>query len=377
MTAPDYPLLSPGGYETYQLAQIATFIADGLARHRLSRRGRAGRSERADALRDLALGRAALDAARGAPEPTSASSLPRSIDAATFESALRLSQTGERRADVVSMSGSGAPTWVVIGHVPGIGRVGAAADSADVAEGLRTHFLTRPAAELASWAVTDRAQRMPTLPEHVDLARAIEHLDPDDTRHRVVAAALQGPDPYIDAAVRRTFPVPAATSSPAGGPEGADDERRPVRDEGVPIAHPDQYHGDSQQDQDAQEARGQRVVSTQHEGDRGQQLDVSPAQGVAGQDGGDHGACGDGCRATDGAQAGGTGGGGEQQRGGEQRHGEHVGQTAFPRVDRGDRRSGERQRQPHREGPRPVGRDQAATPGRGNDGRGLGHTGSP
>lgn len=34
MTSPDYPLLAVPGHELYQLAHIATFVADGLARHR-------------------------------------------------------------------------------------------------------------------------------------------------------------------------------------------------------------------------------------------------------------------------------------------------------------------------------------------------------
>ena len=377
MTVPDYPLLSPGGYETYQLAQIATFIADGLARHRLSRRGLAGRTERADALRDLAVGRTALDTVRGVAEPTSPSLLPRPIDAATFESAVQLMGSGERRADVVALPSVGPSTWAVIGQVPGIGRVGAVVSTADVADGLRTHFLTRPVAELASWAVTDRAEKAPALPERIDLARAIERLDPGDPRHRVVAEALQGPDPYVNAAVRCTFPAHAAAPSAADGHERADNERRPVRDEGAPITHPDQHDGDSHQHQDPQQAHGEQVVSAEHEGDRGQQLDVSPAHGVAGHDGDDHGTNGGGGRADHGAQAAGPGGGGEQQGGGEQRHGERVGQAAFPRVDDGDRRPGERERQPRRGGPRPAARQQPAPPRRGHHSRGLGRGGSP
>lgn len=377
MTAPDYPLLSLGGYETYQLAHIATFIADSLARHRLSRRGPAGRDERAAALRDLALGRTALDAVHGTSEPTSSAQLPRPIDASTFESAIRLLGSGERHADVVALPEGGPRRWAVIGQVPGIGRVGAVVATADVAAGLRTHFLTRPVAELASWAVTDQAQKAPVLPEQVNLARAIERLDPRHPDHRVVAEALHGPDPYVNAAIRRHFPEAISQHSAVGDPERAGDERGPVGDEGVPVAQPDQHRREPHQHQDPHQALDQAAVAAQDQGDGGQQLHVAPAQSAGSQDGDGHGDDRDRGRTGHGSQAARPGDPGDQQRGAEQRDGQHVGQSTFTRVDRGDGGSGDRERQPHRYRPRPPRREQTAQPGCRDNGRGLDHPRRP
>ncbi|MDN5750057.1 MAG: hypothetical protein L0H64_16340 [Pseudonocardia sp.] len=205
MTAPDYPLPTLGGYETYQLAQIATFIADRLTRHLASSRGRGGRTARATAVRDLTAAATALDTAAGATEPTPASLLPRPLDTATYTAARELISSGPRSADVVSLAGSGRRGWAVVGHVPGIGPVGAAVGTRDIADALRVHLLTRPAAELAPWAVSQTPVPVPTLPRQVDLAAFVEQLDPSQATDRAVARALRGMDRRTDAAIRGRF----------------------------------------------------------------------------------------------------------------------------------------------------------------------------
>lgn len=132
MTGPDYPLLAVPGHELYQLAHIATFVADGLSRHRraVSRRDRA---ERRTAARDVHAGRTALAAASGSPDATSGP-LPRPLDAATYQAAEGLlAGNGQRRAQVVSLASLGRQGWAVIGFVPGIGRVGAEVTDHDLA----------------------------------------------------------------------------------------------------------------------------------------------------------------------------------------------------------------------------------------------------
>ncbi|MBW0108392.1 hypothetical protein I4I84_06530 [Pseudonocardia sp. KRD-182] len=205
MTAPDYPLPTLGGYETYQLAQIATFIAERLTRHHASARGRGGRAARATAVRDLTAAARALDAAVGATEPTPTGRLPRPLDLASYTAARELISSGPRSADVVSLAGSGGQGWAVVGQVPGIGPVGAAADTRDIAAALRVHLLTRPVAELAPWIVSGAAAPVPTLPRQVDLAAFVEQLDPAQDTDRAVARALRGTDRRTDAAIRGRF----------------------------------------------------------------------------------------------------------------------------------------------------------------------------
>lgn len=205
MTAPDYPLPTLGGYETYQLAQIATFIADRLARHRATARGRGGRTARATAVRDLTAAATALDAAVGATEPTPVNQLPRPLDTASYAAARALISSGPRSADVVSLAGSGGQGWAVVGHVPGIGPVGAAVGTRDIADAVRVHLLTRPVAELSSWAVSQTSSLVPTLPRQVDLAAFVEQLDPAQPTDRAVAGALRGADRRTDAAIRGRF----------------------------------------------------------------------------------------------------------------------------------------------------------------------------
>ena len=221
MTAPDYPLLALGGYETYQLAHIATYIAERLARHRGSERGWAGRAARAEAVRDLAGAATALDTAVGATEPTPSGRLPRPLDAATYATARELLSTGPRSADVVSLAGAGGQGWAVVGHVPGIGAVGAAADTREVAEALRAHLLTRPVEELAPWAVTKEPVAVPKLPNQVDLATFVERLDPERADDRAIGRALRGVNRRTDAAIRVRFrgvdlDAPSIVQPPAG-----------------------------------------------------------------------------------------------------------------------------------------------------------------
>ncbi|MER7433695.1 hypothetical protein ACFU8R_25405 [Pseudonocardia alni] len=199
----DYPLLALGGYETYQLAHIATYVAGSLGRHRRSVSGRDGRSARAEAVRDLAGAATALTNATGTTVPDE--DLPRPLDRDTFSAAQRLVRSGPRTADVVALEGVGQRGFAVLGQVPGIGAVGARAADPRMAEALRAHFLTQPAADLAVWAVTRDPQRVPTLPRQVDLAAFVEHLDPGRDGDRAVARNLRGQDRRIDAAIRGRF----------------------------------------------------------------------------------------------------------------------------------------------------------------------------
>lgn len=203
MSSPDYPLLALGGYETYQLAYIATYIAQRLARHRRSDRGRAGRATRAEAVRDLAGAATALSNATGTN--VTDHDLPRPLDQDTFARASELLATGPRSADVVALAGLGQSGFAVVGNVPGIGAVGARVPTQQIAEAVREHFRTQPAAELTAWAVTRAAQRVPTLPEQLDLAAFVEHLDPTTDEDRAVVRNLRGQTRRTDQAIRGRF----------------------------------------------------------------------------------------------------------------------------------------------------------------------------
>jgi len=239
MTTPDYPLLTLGGYETYQLAHIATYIAERLARHRGSGRGRVGRAARAEAVRDLAGAATALDAVVGTTVPTASGLLPRPLDASTYAAARELLSTGPRSAEVVSLAGAGGQGWAVVGNVPGIGAVGAATATREVAEALRAHLLTRPVEELAPWAVTKEPVTVPRLPNQTDLAAFVEGLDPERADDRAVAGALRGGDRRTDAAIRGRFRgvdldapsivQPPARAQPGGTISAAVPARRVVR----------------------------------------------------------------------------------------------------------------------------------------------------
>lgn len=239
MTAPDYPLLALGSYETYQLAHIATYIAERLSRHHRSGRGPAGRAARVEAVRDLAGAAVALSNATGSSIPDH--DLPRPLDRDTFRAARELLATGPRTAEVVSLAGAGQSGFAVVGHVPGVGAVGARVATTDIADALRVHFLTQPAAELTAWAVTQGPQRVPALPSQVDLAAFVEHLDPARHGDRAVARNMRGHSRRTDAAIRGRFAnvdldapavlVPPVTSPAAPPavvtPSGAEPRRTP------------------------------------------------------------------------------------------------------------------------------------------------------
>lgn len=378
MTSSDYPLLTLGGYETYQLAHIATFIADALARHRLSRRGPAGRAGRASALRDLNTGRTALDAARRSVELTPPHLLPRAIDEVTYESALQRISSGQRSADVVAMPSSGEPTWAVVGNVPGIGRVGAVVDRADLAHELRSHFLSRPIEELPSWAVVSRVERVPTLPERVDVARAIDFLDPQEPAHRAVAEALRGPDPYINAAVERRFPglAPAPSTAP-DGQQRPDHESGTVRDEGTSVVDPDEDRGQHQDRENGHQPGRQRVVPAQNEDEGREQLDVAPPQGATRDNCNEHGPERDADRAEQRAGGARRTERGDQHRGGAHGEGEDVRKPALPGVHHSSRGARNHQGQSNRGRGQPLRRRQARQPGQGRHGDHLGPPGAP
>lgn len=212
MTVPDYPLLAPGGYEMYQLAQIATFIADRLALHRRSAKGLTGRADRAAAVRDLAGAATALDRVLGAQHPVP---LPQPLDRNTYRQVAELVAEGPRTAHVVCLPDAG---WAVVGTVPGIGAVGAAVPSSAVAEAVRMHPLQAPLDQLRPWAVLGAPAAVPTLPDRVDLAAFVERLDPRRDRDRAVAEALRGTGRNVDAAIRARFATTAPPRQPAPVP---------------------------------------------------------------------------------------------------------------------------------------------------------------
>lgn len=394
MTTPDYPVLSLGGYETYQLAHIATFIADRLARHRSSRRGREGRADRAAAVRDLALGSTAFDSAVGATEPTAPHGLPRPLDVGTYEAARELISAAPRSADVVSLAAVGEQGWAVVGHVPGLGAVGAAVSTQDAAEALRSHMLTRPAAELAPWIVTDAPAVMPTLPERIDLTRAVQQLDPEAVNDRAVAGALRGRDPYTDAAIHDRFrgvdldalpvieppapPIPASYGSePGAGAERADHESRAVGDDRTAMPESDQDSGQTDERDDPQQAAQQSVEVSQGDRQGRDQLDVAPSQEVRGQDGQDDGHPADSGGHSDGPGSGRAGERGHDEAGAEKRRGEHVGQTRLPGVDHGRGRTEQHQGKQDRDRPAAVRREGRRDAHQGHYRRGLGPSGHP
>jgi hypothetical protein len=198
MTIPDYPLPVLPSYELYQLAHIATFLADRLARHRTA----TTRADRAVALRDLGGGRTALEQAMNGLTPMP---LPAPTDRETFHAARGLAAMGPRWAQVVSLAPVGEPGWAVIGYVPGAGPVGARTTSRPIADAVHHHLMTQPAAELAPWAITDREYKVPETPDRVDLAGVARSLDPASDRDRAVARHLRGLHPRVDAAISGRF----------------------------------------------------------------------------------------------------------------------------------------------------------------------------
>ncbi len=224
-------------YEMYQLAHIATFIADRLVRRRAAS-GRRDRPGVREAERHVAAGNWALRTAQGRAGMLAADApLPRPLDTATFEKASALIGVGERRADVVSLSSVGRPTWAVVGHVPGIGAVGAEVASQELADAIRQHVLTQPAAELAAWAV-GQEPHPGSVDSRVDLAAFVEGLDPSRHRDRAVVRQLRGVDRRTDLSIRGRFAgvdldAPLVVEPPATAP-------RPAARPSAPVASPAQ-----------------------------------------------------------------------------------------------------------------------------------------
>lgn len=213
--------------ETYQLAHIATYIASAIARRRAATgRNRPAFRARAQAVRDLAAGREAFGRLTQAPSSVASSQLPQPLDVETFKAARELLSGGPRWAEVVSLAPAGGSGWAMLGHVPALGPVGARVHSQELAEALRQQVMTRPAAELAPWAVTERARRLPVMPHRVDLPAFVADLDPSSPDARAVAAALRGTDQQTDTAIDARFTgidldAPAAGSHSTSTPQTA------------------------------------------------------------------------------------------------------------------------------------------------------------
>lgn len=128
----------------------------------------------------------------------------------------------------------------MIGHVPGLGAVGAEVGDKLVADALRHHILSQPAVELTPWCVTDVPDSVRSR-QAADLAALVEGLDP--TRDRAVARALRGTDDRTDAAIRGRFASvdldgPLVVSPPtvaprSESPPAAAPRRTPARSSGV------------------------------------------------------------------------------------------------------------------------------------------------
>jgi hypothetical protein len=202
MTSPDYPVLALPGYELYQLAHLATFVADGLARYR-----RAGtRDERRQAARHVHAGRVALARATGLPE-TAAGPLPRPLDAGAYVAAQRLlSGANGREATVLALASLGRQSWGVVGFVPGIGPVGAEVADHETAGALREHLLSAPIGDISCWSVTREPSRL-GLDRwgSADEAGVVAGLDPGLEQHRQVARRLRGLSPEVDQAIAERF----------------------------------------------------------------------------------------------------------------------------------------------------------------------------
>lgn len=248
MTSPDYPVLGVPGNDIYQLAHIATFIAEAIARHRRSAPGRAGQHARVRAVHDIAGGWAALDNVGGTT--TAAGDLPQPLDVGTWQQARSLISDELRWTRVVSLEPVGGRGWAVIGNVPEIGPVGARAATQALAGKIAAHIMRQPVAAVAPWAITQRPVAMPRVPERIDLAAFVEHLDPSSQAARAVAGGLRGMDRRTDAAVRGHFdrvapgvqPVPAApTPARANAQFAARLDRTEAADSraATALSHPD------------------------------------------------------------------------------------------------------------------------------------------
>jgi hypothetical protein len=225
VTQPDYPLPVLPSYEMYQLAHIATYVADALARRRIAGGDAAAL---AAAERDIAGGRVAWYRATGGDRP-----IPMPIDPGLFHAVRQSVSDGPRWARAESLARLGLPGWAVVGFVPGVGHVGARVGDASTADALHHHLMTRPATELAGWAVADRATAMPPPPSQIDLAAVAHGLDPRSARDQAVARHLRGADSMVDRAIGQRFagidlgaPPQAAPPPRPGAPAPATDSSR-------------------------------------------------------------------------------------------------------------------------------------------------------
>lgn len=231
MTQPDYPLLVLPSYEMYQLAHIATFLADALVRHRLT----TDRGHQHAALQDVNASRLAMQRVLGSERPVG---LPLPLDTATFHAARGLLALGPRWAHVVSLAPTGQSGWAVVGYVPGVGPVGARTASRPVADAVCHHLLTQPAVEVAPWAIDSKPYTEPRLPDRQDLANVVNRMDPRRDRDRMVARHLRGIRPSVDVAIGHRFagkdldapPVvrPPAPAARPPAPQPAASPQRPV-----------------------------------------------------------------------------------------------------------------------------------------------------
>lgn len=230
MTGPDYPLLSIPGHDLFQLAQVASFIADRLQRHRGATVSR-DRQARREAARDVHTGRRAFARLSGNPDAVS-DSVPRPLDTTTYEQAEELAAKGERRtAVVVSLAPLGRTTWAVIGEAPGLGRLGAEVPRQDIAEALATHMRGAPRQELLPWLVSkeplglgpDRwgtadddatlASLDPSKPQEAAVVQALA-ANPTPAASALQAASLAAGQPNAESAATRSPAGPVAASMP-------------------------------------------------------------------------------------------------------------------------------------------------------------------
>ena len=132
---PDYPLPTIPGYELYQLAYVATFVADRLAQYRRARTAEARRA----AAQDVLAGRTALAAATGGRvDPRG--ELPRPLDLPTYNAAAgRVDLTSNRRVNIVDLTELGRDGFAVVAMIPEVGPVGARVGTDVLAAAIRDH----------------------------------------------------------------------------------------------------------------------------------------------------------------------------------------------------------------------------------------------
>jgi hypothetical protein len=219
VTGPDYPLPTIPGYELYQLAYVATFVADRLAQYRRARTAEARRA----AAQDVVAGRTALAAATGG-QVDPHGELPRPLDLQTYNAAAgRVDLTSNRRVNIVDLSELGRDGFAVVAMIPEVGAVGAQVGTDVLAAAIRDHFLTQPAADLLPWKVTEMPPgALDPDDAAVDLVATVRGLDPTTNRDRAVARHLRGHGPQVDAAIAESFAgvdldAPLTVQPPASG----------------------------------------------------------------------------------------------------------------------------------------------------------------